>query len=264
MLCPILMQCRVVTLSASENDVNMRAKMGNPTYPIYAILNINSGVIVGSTSTGSYAFQTGTGWAPGSILRLINAGRINGKGGKGGDGGSANYPFANNGGAGQSGGPALLASRSISIHNGSGQINGGGGGGGGGGAAIGFVPYDKGGFYIASGGGGGGSGRGTSNTAGGSGGTVSGFASNVNGSAGGTGSDSGAGGGGAGGSQYSAVAGNGGAGGGFGSAGASGANGSGNNYSGTGGSAGAAGVAVNGDSLITWIALGTINGARIG
>lgn len=40
MLCPILMSARVVTISANENDVNMRAKMGNPTYPIYAILNM--------------------------------------------------------------------------------------------------------------------------------------------------------------------------------------------------------------------------------
>lgn len=246
-----------LTIAADTNNYNLFTAAGSPSYPVVVNCTINSGVIVGSTSTGSYSFDTGSGWASGSQLTLKNNGKINGKGGTPGNGG--NGPTASNGTSGSQGGPALLVRRAISIDNGSGQINGGGGGGGGGGGAIGS-PDNK--SSLSAGGGGGGAGRGTTNTSGGTGGT-----GNSPGANGGMGSDSGAGGGGAGGSNTYATGGTGGAGGGFGSAGSNGGNGS---YSlafgsfGIGGPAGPAGVAVNGDSLVNWIALGTINGARTG
>lgn len=242
-----------LTIAANTNNYNLFVAAGSPAYPVEVLCTINSGVIVGSVSTGSYAWDTGSGWVPGSVLRLVNNGRINGKGGQGGNGGSAN-PTPTNGSPGSAGGPALYAQVAIFIDNANGQINGGGGGGGGGGGAS--VSGFKGVMYYA--GGGGGAGRGTTDTGGGSGGASS---SGYPGASGGTGSDASAGGGGAGGGG---VGGNGGSGGGFGSAGASGQNGGGDAPNTTGGSGGAAGNAVNGDSKITWIALGTVNGARVG
>jgi hypothetical protein len=80
---------------------------------------INSGVVVGSASTGSPAL-TITGFASGDSIVATNGGHIVGKGGTG----------ANNNSAGGAGGTALSASFAFSITN-NGTVGGGGGGGGG-------------------------------------------------------------------------------------------------------------------------------------
>jgi len=80
-----------------------------------------------STSTGSYAFDTGSTFPAGSTLALTNNGIILGRGGDGGTGGLNTTP----GTAGGAGGPAFIARYAISVTN-NGTIGGGGGGGGGG------------------------------------------------------------------------------------------------------------------------------------
>jgi hypothetical protein len=100
--------------------------------PLNATIRIGSGVYVYSTSTGAYAFQTGSTFPTGSLLRLDNYGTILGAGGAGGVGAKPEVPYAS-GGAGTSGGPAFLAQYPITVYN-YGSIAGGGGGGGGGNA----------------------------------------------------------------------------------------------------------------------------------
>lgn len=90
-------------------------------------LNINSGVVVGATSTGVYALYI-TSFTSGDAVRINNNGYISGAGGNGGPGAGAGGP-----GAGQPGGPAVFIDNTLSVVtiNNNGVIQGGGGGGGG-------------------------------------------------------------------------------------------------------------------------------------
>lgn len=203
-------------------------------------LTINSGVVVYSNSTGSYALTINTSWAAGDTVTIINNGVILGRGGNG------------NGGTG---GPALLAQRAVSINN-INRIAGGGGGGGQGGSG-GYLPIYK--SYAGGGGGGGGIGNGS----GGAGGQQGTAYPGGNGGAG-TLTTFGGGGGGAAGflgfgnkAALFTYGGGGGNGGSYGSTGSNGGAGDG----GGGGSGGAAGGSVVGNSNITWIATGTRNGS---
>jgi len=128
-------------------------------------LTINSGIYVGSSSTGSYA-MTITGFTTGDVINLINNGVIIGTGGNGGDG---------NGGAGGSGNPggnALLLQCAVNITN-NGTIAGAGGGGGAtdGGSTYGSCLGGGGSFNGTGGGGGAGYDPGSGGANGGSGGT---------------------------------------------------------------------------------------------
>jgi hypothetical protein len=197
------------------------------------VLTINSGVVVYSGSTGSYALDTGTGWTAGDTITVVNNGTILGRGGNGGGGGGAGVGYANSGGAGGSGGPAFRAQYSVSVNN-LNRIAGGGGGGGGGGGAT-TVDNESGEWFPASGGSGGsgiGSGSLTSASGGSGGGNNSGRSIGGNGGSGGTYGASGA----SGGSSYGG-------------------------YSRSGGGGGSGGAAVTGNSNITWINTGTRNGA---
>ena len=92
-------------------------------------LTINSGVVVYSGSTGSYAFQVDSSWAAGDTVTIVNNGTILGRGGNGGNGSNnqiGNYLYLNTGGGG--------GSYKTGQATGNGG-NGGFGGGGGGGAA---------------------------------------------------------------------------------------------------------------------------------
>ena len=229
-----------LTIASNTTNLNLRtaalAAGWNGTTKVIA--TINSGVYVYSTSTGSYAL-TINGSFPGGV-ELVNNGVIVGRGGAGGVG-------DNNPGAGSSGGPGLLVQSSVSINNASGRIAGGGGGGGGGGAGTFCVSPCKSGCcgyasYYAGGGGGG-----IGNGPGGNGGSAA---------SGGSGTLTSAGSGGPGGGNGN-PGGAGGAGGTYGSAGSKGAN----IYIFTGPNGGGAGAALAGNSLITWLATGTRNGA---
>lgn len=245
---------RLINITSSADNVNVYTLAGSPTSPVRIKVVIAAGVQIGSTSTGSYAFVFGTGWHANATVRVENHGTIMGKGGAGGNGG---------GGGGSTGGPAINAAAfdgaSINFDN-QGTIAGGGGGGAGGATRSCSGKAS----YTAPGGGGGG-GRGRTNTGGGSP-----AGGNCSAGGGGTGTASSAGGGGSGctvSSQgdcgFNITGGNGGSGGGFGSAGGSGGAGTNGSSSGAG-SGGGGGTAVNGDSEISWVNLGTINGARVG
>ena len=120
------------------------------------ILTVNSGIVVSSSSTGSFALDIDTSWNANDSITIINNGLIVGKGGNGGRGFGANdcssdaYICSN---GGSSGGPALRAQRQVSIDNTGGTVGGGGGGGAGGGGTCAWS--------TRSGGGGGGAGSGS-------------------------------------------------------------------------------------------------------
>ncbi len=78
-------------------------------------VNVGSGYTVGSTSTGTYALDTGSGWTSGDTITLNNSGYIAGMGGSA----EANP-----------GGPAFQMQWPVTLNNGSGYIYSGGGGGG--------------------------------------------------------------------------------------------------------------------------------------
>lgn len=127
------------TIAANTTNYNLKsaaiAAGWNQTTPLNATVTINSGVYVYSTSTGAYAFQTGSTFPAGTVLRLINNGIILGMGGNGGAG--RTHPVLGGTGpfVGAAAGPALLAQQAITVTN-NGIIAGGGGGGGGGQASA--------------------------------------------------------------------------------------------------------------------------------
>lgn len=222
-------------IAANATNYNMRNMAVGAGWdqitPLLMSVTINTGVSVGSTTTGTYAFDTGTTYPSGTVLSVVNNGSIVGMGGGGGSGGQG-YDSPN-GGSGGSGGPAFIARTAVTFTN-NGTI-GGGGGGGGGGAGTQNQP-------------------GGSTYAGGAGGTGAGVSAATSGAAGGDGAASG---------LYGRYGGNGGSGGALGAAGGAGgtaANNQGGASIGSPGGGGAAGAAVTGNANINWLA----NGTRLG
>lgn len=232
----------VLTIAANTQNytLNPAACAGYIAGITDVTFTINSGIIIGSASTGSAAL-TITGFAAGDTVAVVNNGYIVGRGGSGGNGRGGT---GNGGSAGSAGGLGLSVSFPTKITN-NGTIGGGGGGGGGGGA-----------YYVTSGpqntptttyysGGGGGGGAGNT---GGTGGL--GDPNFTAGTAGGAGATTA---GGNGGSVQGGVGGS------LGVAGGSG--GSGGNVTGAGYVGGAAGACTSGNVNITWLATGTRAGA---
>ena len=224
---------------------------------------INSGVVIGSASTGSYSFTVDSSWASGDTVTIVNNGVIIGAGGTGGAGGNAASGTGSPGGTGLSGGPALSVARAITFTNTSGVAAAGAGGGGGGGGTS----YNTGkGSFFSSGGGGGGGGRGNIGGSGGSGGLASSTGSQSNGSAGNAGATLYQGTGGGGGANFGYGSGaSGGAGGILGSAGSTGGTATGTGGNGAGGSGGAAGALLVGKSFVNsgaGITTGTFAGGQ--
>jgi len=129
-----------LTISSNTFNYNIYQEAGSPTNPVNVTLTIESGVIVGSVNTAQPALTTGS-FPSGSTVKMINNGRIQGRGGDGGDGG-----WDHNLTDGRIGGNALEILFDIEIDNSTGEIWSGGGGGGGG--AVSFI-------HIGGGGGGG-------------------------------------------------------------------------------------------------------------
>lgn len=213
-----------LTLSSNTNNYNIFNSKGGSYVAgkSNVTLTINSGVTVGSTSTGAYALDTGSGWASGDTVTVVNNGTVKGRGANGGAGGNATYVSGNdssvvgtwtNGGNGATGGPAFRAQFATTFTN-NGSVYGGGGGGGGGGSY--YASLGKSVSNVAGGGGGGGAG--VNGGSGGSGGTASGLGLDSSGVSGSSGSATSGGGGGNGGTQFT----NGGNGGGLGSNGSAG------------------------------------------
>lgn len=234
------------TIAADTTNYNIYSAMSaapigwNTTSKGSADVVVNSGIVVGTPSTGTYAMDTGGPWPGPSTIVVYNSGFVVGMGGAGGNGG----PQSGNGAPGSPGGPGLRAQRAMTLVN-SGTVGGGGGGGGGGDGIsytypIGFPPTN---VPANNGGGGGGGGRtGRTNSAGGGPGPASGGNPNP-GSAGGAGTFAGGGTGGNGGTTGPTDGGDGGPGGSWGVAGTVGGR--------AGGAGGAAGIAVQGWSVVT-------------
>lgn len=118
---------KVVALALSANQANYlldTSKVaGYEAGNTDVVLTIDSGVVIGSTSSGTYAFTVDTSWSAGDTVKVINNGTICGAGGAGG---------AANGGAGSGGGPGVSIQRPTTINNTSGTLSSGGTGGTGG------------------------------------------------------------------------------------------------------------------------------------
>jgi hypothetical protein len=231
-----------LTIAANTANYNIFTAAGSPSGVANVTVTVNSGVVVyGSgfnTTTLSYytAMDTGTGWASGSTITLINNGTISGQPGFGAGGVSA-VSAGNPGGTGYIG---LAAQTPITITN-NGIIAGGGGGGGSGGG--------RGGGSNGSSGDGGDGGGGNTTTGAGSQGLTNATGAGAGGNALGStlryGNDGGSG---------STTGGGGGGGGGYwGHPGGIGGTAS----TSAGGSSGKAGAAYTGSSNITWAVTGT-------
>lgn len=261
-----------LTIAADTNNYNIFSSKGG-TYVAgksNVTLTVNSGVSVGSTSTGTYALDTGTGWATGDTITIVNNGTVRGRGGDGGDGGSSINDSSgakvsmSAGAAGGSGGNAFRSQFATAITN-NGTFAGGGGGGGGGGSNRYFQAGDKGGMQTyAGGGGGGGAGLGS----GGAGGYAGNFAkifanptysANSTAASGSSGTATAGGAGGAGTTNIGDTNNDtkGGDGGGLGSAGSSGSSITNLSENKVGGAGGASGNYAVGNSNITWSTTGT-------
>jgi hypothetical protein len=164
---------RLVIISASTTDYNLKTALGNPALPVSVTVVVKSGVIIGATTTANAAFDTGA-LAAGSYVRLINSGSLYGMGGAGSNGASIVYPTVQNGNNGNAGGAAINLQCQIEIDN-LGYIFGGGGGGAGGPSSYNGTS--------ARGGSSGGGGQGYASSSHGSGGAASGGTSNTNGDA---------------------------------------------------------------------------------
>lgn len=119
-----------LTISANTSNYNIFTAAGSPAVPANVTVTVNPGIFVYGTSTATPALSTGSGWAVGSTITLVNNGNIIGSGGIGGYTSSNGNVFALNAGAkGGNGGDALQALYAITVTN-NGKIAGGGGGGG--------------------------------------------------------------------------------------------------------------------------------------
>lgn len=246
-----------LTISTNSYNYDVYTNRG-PTYSAGTsdiTVTINPGVVVGSTSTGSYAFLVPSAFNPGDTVTVVNNGVIQGRGGDAGAGGG-NFQA---GLGGSVGGAAVYVNRSTTITN-NGTLAGGGGGAGGGGFGLTSIqpnPEQLTLNYYAGGGGGGG-GAGFDGGTGGSGGSVGGSNDNRPGSPGASGTSPAGGGGGGGGTNGQVRAGAGGTGGGRGSSGASGQpQVQGSVPAISGGSGGGAGAYIVGNPFVTYPATGT-------
>lgn len=232
-----------LTISGDTSNYNIYNNRGGTYVAGLSDVTLVNNATISSTSIGTAALDTGTGWTSGDVITIDNNATIVGDGGDGGAGGGNSA-----GAAGGAAGHAINMQFDTTIDNTGGTLSGGGGGGGGG--TVGSTSSQGKGTTIISKHGGGGGGGGFGGGAGGAGGTPTNGNNNYNGNAGSAGSVSAAG---AGGSAIS----NGNAGGAGGSAGAAGTQGG-----SSGGAGGAAGKAVNlNGNTVTFTATGTRNGA---
>lgn len=75
----------LVRYAASENDADVFADAGSPTAPVNLVVQIASGVVLGSTGPTNPSLDFSS-FATGSSLYLQNAGKVQGAGGAGGQG----------------------------------------------------------------------------------------------------------------------------------------------------------------------------------
>ena len=236
-----------LTISGDTANYNIFSNKGGTYSAGLSDVTLVNNATISSSSTGTAAVDTGSGWASGDTITIDNNSTIVGDGGDGGAGGSSND---GSGAAGGAAGHAINIQFNTTVDNTSGTISGGGGGGGGGNGAINPVSIKGGTRNDTCAGSGGGGGRG-GGTGGAAGSIVAQGGNNNTGNAGSAGTLTDAGAGGAAGGTGSNVGNAGGTGGNVGAAGGSG-----------GGGAGAAGKAINlNGNTVTFTATGTRNGA---
>ena len=130
-----------LTIASNTKNYNIFSNQGGAYVAGKSIINltINGGVVVGSTSTSTYAMDTGSGWATGDVINITNNGYIAGHGGAGG------YYLSL---PGKSGGSSMNLQWNITAFtNSSGYVYSGGGGGGLGALNWGSAPGGGGGGY---------------------------------------------------------------------------------------------------------------------
>lgn len=124
---------RTIIIEVNSYNVDLRTLYDSlypsPDASTVVDIIVESGVIIGSTSTSQFAMTVGS-WPTGCTLNMTVDGRIQGAGGAGGKGES---PSGSGGTVGGDGGTAFYTRFPINI-DGTGEIWGGGGGGGGGGS----------------------------------------------------------------------------------------------------------------------------------
>ena len=116
-----------LTVASNTANYNIRTAAGNPSGVVTVNVTVNSGVWVYDGANATWGMYTGTGWAAGSVINIINNGKIVGYGGYGGSY-NAYVMAQTNGGPGAH---ALYLGWNVNITN-NGMIAGGGGGQGGG------------------------------------------------------------------------------------------------------------------------------------
>jgi hypothetical protein len=122
------------TISSPTNDYNLRnaaiAGGWDQVLALNATVTINAGVFVGSTSTATPGFTTGSTYPAGSTLAIINNGSIVGRGGNGGGGGGsgggggAGVVNSSGGARGTSAGPANAGNPGTNTAGGTGGAQG--------------------------------------------------------------------------------------------------------------------------------------------
>ena len=89
-----------LTISSSTQNYDVFTQANaSPSYSAGSsdiTLTVNPGVVVGSSSTGTYALQVPSGFTSGDTVTVVNGGTIIGRGGNGGSGGPG-YPSGNAG-----------------------------------------------------------------------------------------------------------------------------------------------------------------------
>jgi hypothetical protein len=135
---PIDLDNRAITIDTNTYNFNLRqahdliypAPQSGDDFSLKVI--VESGAIVGGTVLGSPAFDVGDWTGFGDVtIEVVNNGRIQGRGGGGGRGWSSDGDTPST--AGEAGSTAFYSRRAITLDNTNGEIWGGGGGGGGGG-----------------------------------------------------------------------------------------------------------------------------------
>lgn len=243
-----------LTISANTQNYNVYTQAtASPSYTAGiadVTLTIQPGVLVGSSSTGTYALNIPSAFDSGDTVTVVNNGTVIGRGGNGGGGGPGVAPGAA-GGGGNAGSAVYVQFPTVFTNNGTIAGGGGGGGGGRGGQVVNppTNPKQPAGPVAYYGGGGGGGGAGYTAGSGGGGGPGGGPGGGGPGGSGSSGSSTSGGGGGSG----PGPAGNGGTGGG------QGANGSTGQPSPNGGGAGGGvrGYYMVGNPFVTYPATGT-------
>ncbi|MBN4049237.1 hypothetical protein JYT91_01325, partial [archaeon AH-315-M20] len=118
-----------ISINSDTFNYNLAQALNNPTNPVDVVVTISPEVKIGSEDVNEPSFTTGI-LPQGSTVKIINKGKIQGKGG---DGGYAHACGSGTSKPGQDGGTALEITLPIILDNSEGEILGGGGGGGGGG-----------------------------------------------------------------------------------------------------------------------------------